>query len=810
MLGETRDHGADASPADGDAAPADAGGTRRRIRYFGDYELLEEIARGGMGVIYKARQVSLDRIVAIKMIRAGRLASDVDVRRFHAEAEAAANLQHPNIVAIHEVGEHEGRHYFSMDYIEGRSLEEMLRENPLPAGRAAGYARAIAEAVEYAHRQGTLHRDLKPSNVLIDRHDQPQITDFGLAKRVRKSDDLTKTGEVMGTPNYMSPEQATAKQADVKETADIYSLGAMLYALLTGRPPFQADTPLAMLKLVAEQEPVPPRMLNRNIPRDLETICLRCLEKERRRRYPTARELADDLQRFLNGEPIHARPVGRAERLWRWCRRKPVVAGLAALVAGAVVVGGVVSSHFAAEAARKREEADRRRHEARRSRYSADMVKARQDWEKGDAGRLWSFLDGHRPKPGEEDLRGWEWYYLQALLHKDLHTFRGHVGTVHAVDWSQDGSRLASAGEDHTLRVWSGVGGKPLGVLRGHSARVTSVAWSPDSRHLASASDDGTVRIWDWEKSEVIATLTGHRGPVNAVAWRADGRQLASAGKDSKVKVWDVATGEESLSLCCGQRTGPLSSVSWSPDGQRLAAGQGGTTTLWDVTTGGHRHVPDRSGLGPVWSVAWRPDGQLLAVANKQLRVQLWNPVTAEMESVLLDHKGPVRSVAWSPDGERLASASDDRTLKIWDVAAEKVAVTLFGHHAPVVSVTWKPDGTQLATASEDGTIKVWDATQVAEAVTTRRHSNWVIAVAWSPDGKRLASAHLESEVGIWDPDTGDELTKLKGHTDRVWCVAWSPDGKRLATGGMDKTVRVWEAVGGPALLVLEGLQRTV
>jgi len=305
-----------------------------RIRYFGDYELLGEIARGGMGVVYKARQVSLDRVVAVKMILAGQLASPGDVKRFYTEAQAAAQLNHPNIVAIHEVGHHDGQSYFSMDFVDGKNLAELTAGKPLVAVRAAGYVKTMAEAVHHAHLRGVLHRDLKPSNVLIDGDDRPCITDFGLAKQVEKRREVTQTGAVLGTPSYMPPEQAGGKGGEVGPPSDVYSLGAILYELLTGRPPFQATTPMDTLMQVLEAEPVSPRKLNPQTPRDLATICQKCLEKSPLRRYHSARELAEELGRFLNQEPILARPAGWWRRAWSRTRRQPlwVVTGVGSLV----------------------------------------------------------------------------------------------------------------------------------------------------------------------------------------------------------------------------------------------------------------------------------------------------------------------------------------------------------------------------------------------------------------------------------------------------------------------------------------------
>ena len=297
-------------------------------RVFGNYELLEQIGQGGMGVVFKARQRNLNRTVALKLMLSGPLASEAEIKRFRSEANAAATLQHPNVVAIHEVGEQDGRHYFSMEYVEGKSLAEVVRRTPLPAEQAVRYVKTIAEAVQYAHQRGILHRDLKPHNVLIDANDQPRITDFGLAKQIEVDSDLTVSGAVLGTPSYMPPEQAAGKRREIGPASDVYSLGAILYDLLTGRPPFRADTPLDTLRQVLDAEPAAPRLLNRKVPRDLETICLKCLAKERHSRYGSAQELADDLGRFQRHEPIHARPPGSAGRVWRWCRRKPAVAGL--------------------------------------------------------------------------------------------------------------------------------------------------------------------------------------------------------------------------------------------------------------------------------------------------------------------------------------------------------------------------------------------------------------------------------------------------------------------------------------------------
>jgi hypothetical protein len=375
------------------------------VRYFGDYELLKEIARGGMGVVYKARQRSLNRLAALKMILAGQLASAADVQRFHTEAEAAANLDHPNIVPIYEVGEHEGQHYFSMKLIEGGSLASEAARLTADPRAAAKLVATVARAVHHAHQCGILHRDLKPGNVLLSfsratpasadpalagvaRLNEfiPHVTDFGLAKRIQGDSALTQSGAIIGTPSYMAPEQAAGKKG-LTTACDVYALGAILYELLTGRPPFRAATPLDTVLQVIDREPDPPRKLNASVNRDLETVCLKCLRKEPEKRYDSAAALADDLERWLRGEPIEARPVGRTERLWRWCRRNPAVAALTVGTAAALLAGAVVGTVFGLGQRAARAEADRNAATAREQESKAREAAQRATKKEAEATR---------------------------------------------------------------------------------------------------------------------------------------------------------------------------------------------------------------------------------------------------------------------------------------------------------------------------------------------------------------------------------------------------------------------------------------
>ncbi len=415
-------------------------------RAVGGFTLIRKLASGGMGVVYLARQESLRRSVALKMILAGDHATDDEIQRFRHEAEAVAQLDHPGIVPIFEVGENLGLHYFSMAYVGGGTLADRLETGPLPPHQAAELLRQIAEAVGYAHQRGIIHRDLKPGNILMDEEGHPKVTDFGLAKHVSGLSQLTVTGQVMGTPSYMAPEQAAGRTAQVGPASDLYSLGALLYCLVTGRPPFQAATAVETLRQVMDHEPVSPRQLNASVSRDLETVCLKCLQKEPSKRYADAAALAEDLRRILAGEPIRARPVGTMERLWRWCRRNRVVATLGLGFLLSLLGGIVVSSIFAARALRKEAEALQAQALSDRRWYAAELGLARQDWEKGRIATVLRRLDSLRPaRPGAPDLRGFEWHYLNRLCHPELRTLRGSSEPVWSIAFSPDGRQLASA-----------------------------------------------------------------------------------------------------------------------------------------------------------------------------------------------------------------------------------------------------------------------------------------------------------------------------------------------------------------------------
>ncbi|MGE3780032.1 MAG: WD40 repeat domain-containing serine/threonine protein kinase, partial [Pirellulaceae bacterium] len=551
-----------------------AAGPGQKLSYVGEYELIEEIARGGMGVVFKARQQGLGRIVAVKMILAGYLATEQDVQRFQIEAQAAASLQHPNIVAIHQVGQHEGWHYFSMDYVEGRNLSELLRENLLPAREAAAYIRQIAKAIHYAHRQGTLHRDLKPSNVLIDEQGQVRITDFGLAMRVESGQDVTQTGQILGTPSYMPPEQARADRGQLGPASDVYALGAVLYECLTGRPPFRAESVVKTIEQVLHKEPATPRLLNSVVPRDLETICLKCLRKEPGRRYGSAQELAEDLDRFLNGRPILARRVSRSERAWRWCRRNPVVASLSTATLILLVTAATVSGWAAYREARLRRDADDARarlekayvdlqaEQLRGSQLQLSIDQLEQRRQELDQ----SLADGTtRLLAGEEKLfqtylqlaqGAWraenvelaDYYLSQCPAHlrntfwqnlkQQCYPQQVSLAGQSCVAISRDGRWLAAVSQG-SVGLWEMSSQQQVRTLSSDSATVRALAFSPDGTRLAAAAGTAVV-VWDLASGEVSRTLTGHSVDVTDVAFSPEGRQLASASS-----IQFRSTGEE-------------------------------------------------------------------------------------------------------------------------------------------------------------------------------------------------------------------------------------------------------------------------
>jgi WD40 repeat protein len=804
---------------------------------FGEYELLEEIARGGMGVVYRARQVRLNRIVALKMILAGQFAGQIEVLRFRAEAEAAANLRHPGIVAIHEIGEEEGQHYFSMDFVQGRNLAEIIKEGPLPSRQAARYTQAIAEAIHYAHQQGVLHRDLKPSNILIDENDQPRITDFGLAKRVRADFGLTVTGQLLGSPSFMPPEQTSGKSAKIGPPGDVYGIGAILYDLVTGRPPFQAETIDAVLVQLREADPVAPRLLNPSVSPDLETICVKCLEKEPARRYPTAQALADELGRFLRDEPIEARPIGAPSKVWRWCRRKPALALMVLLLhlVGAAGLAGILWQWRRAELSAVGERQQRNRAEAQA--YASDMNLVSQALEMNNLGRGLALLNRNRPHADGADLRGWEWRCLWQLTRSDeLATLGSHDHSVTAVRFSPLDDLLVSGSFDGKAKLWNPHTRLLTGELNlqdpvrslaiSHDGRLLCMLcthrgcclWDISSRHeianytipsgnfggaavfspgndrLALSVGHGDIQLLDLRSRTFVGTLSGHRREVMQLAFSRDGKTLYSAADDLTIRIWDVGALKESALLAGHEQW--VSSLALNPDESTLASGSAdGTIRIWDLKE--RRQMACLTNhVSLVWDVKFAPDGRQLASCGADQCIRLWATDPWREVRVLKGHLNEIWTLAYSPNGKLIASSGKDETVKLWSAEVHPPAPTKLPVPPNTVVASFSPDANWFC-FQNSRELTVWNTRtlrQIGHPIVSTS-DGYLVQVGL--DGSRLYLGSTSGEIRTCDVTSGRETDSLPGHHGPVTALALSRDGRLLASAALDQTLRIRELVSG-------------
>lgn len=825
------------------------------------YEILDEIGRGSMGVVYRARQLSLRRIVALKMIQDDRGDARL-MARFRAEAEAVARVQHPNIVQIFEVGEAQGRPYFSFELVEGQSLARRLAGKPQPFRESAQFIEVLARAMQVAHQRGIIHRDLKPANVLITSTGVPKITDFGLAKRLDDpAQNLTKIGEVVGTPHYMATEQAQGRTGDVGPATDVYALGAILYEMLTGRPPFTGKTPIEVVVRVGTEAVVPPSRLRRGVPRDLEAICLKCLEKNPLNRYPSAAALADDLRRYVEGRPAEVRDAGALEHGWMWGRRHPLGVALLTVVAvagvGLAIISGIHAARLReehnrvvaeqaklldqrdrtqaalkeaetqrdaatqargeAEAQRDRAaqaEAEALRHleESRRNQYALQLAQVAALAPR-DPERATDLLEDAARCP--IDLRDFTWGFLRRKCERPERTLAGHRRAILALGRSPNGKLLASAGGDHRTCIWELPAGKLLHTLAGHSGRVYAAAFAPDSKRLATASADHTIRIWDATTGKSLETLRDDR-PVLALAYSPDGSALISAGEAGSVKVWDPANGKLRGTLPTHQ--GPIHHIAFSADGKLLAtAGDNHTIRLWDLAAGQAKGTL-RGHEGRVYAVAFLPGGVLASVGDDG-KIILWDAASGVEKIRLTGHVGRVCCLAATPDGRNLATGATNSLfdhepatgqIKIWDVASGQERATLTHPAGGVYALAFADAGRTLAVGSDRGELRLQEMPIAGEGRTLRKHADSVMAVAFSPDGRTLASGSLDKTIQLWDAESGDLRTSVRGHESGVLAIAFAADRKIAASAGADGQVKLWDAHNGRVQHTLRGHSEAV
>ena len=748
---------------------------------LGDCELLEEIGRGGMGVVYNARQRRLGRLVAVKVLRGGEFAGAEARGRFKAEAENAARLRHPGIVAVYDFGEEQGVCWISMELIAGRNLDDVTRAQPMAATDAAQCVRQIAAAVQHAHKQGVLHRDLKPSNILLDAGGVPHIADFGIARRMEGTESFTRTGQMLGSPGFTAPEQALHGAADMR--TDVYGLGAILYSILTSRAPFHGPTTDSVLLRLRESEPLPPRQLNPAVPRDLETICLKCLAKEPARRYASAAAFKEDVERFLDGRPITARPVSALEKAWRWCCRHKLLTAAAFVTAASLIASALISQREAAVARHSEKRSRESESAAQRVVYARDIARAQEELRQHNR-RGFDLLEEHVPPlGGESDLRGWEWHYLHSQA-SAAELIEGGTFNVF-VSMSPDGRYFAQGGETGGIHIWDTATRGLVRTLPAGSRRITNVQWLADGRHIASCSYDADVRLHDALDGTLLKELPALQRPLMALSWKQDGSLFACADWQGAVII-RRANGEvvQHLSVPRGSVA-----LAWHPRESRLAVHGPDLRSVFVLDAGTAEPVLEWPVPHRVAALAWHPEGTRIALAegNGSLRLidadrtarTVWQRTEADQG---------IRFMQFTPDGTKLVLAKGNGAIAVLRSEDGADAGMIVAHASPGVASLSVANHAGVS-LGWTGDLRRWYLPQTSSEHTTLQAGGAVKSLTWSPDGRYLhiTTARAPAQPGktwewrhpVWDRSTGQWLETVSAA--RPDLGQWSPDGRRLA-----------------------------
>ena len=804
------------------AAFTGLGSSDDAARAFGEFSIRGEIGRGGMGIVYDAWQASLERRVALKVLPAAVAADARSSVRFLREAQIAARLAHPSVVSVYATGVHDVTPYYAMEYVDGETLRDIVRGRSRDAGArpfgdpddGLAYYRAVASAfagmldgLAHAHSRGVIHRDLKPSNLILDRQGTLRILDFGLA-RIEGQGTLTRSSDLLGSPLYMSPEQARRRRVDVDHRTDIYSAGVSLYEVLSGHPPFRGRDHSDTLAQIIDRNPLPPKRADPRVPSDLETIVLKSLRKDPRERYGTAEAFAQDLRRFIRGDPTEARPETILDRTLRAVMRHRVSIAIGLVLCVAAVVALVTHSVLIG-AARDRLAEEHEIGEARR--YVSEIRLCGRDWYEGIVGDFTSRLDGWIPVADEPDRRGWEWYWLRSL------PGRGLVFEFEATgaSWSPNGRELALqalGSESDEFAVVSLDTGRVRRRAR-HGRKIHRLHWSPDGARIASLSwfPDSGVKIWDAatgrELLSVVPTfgLESSRSAME-LAWSPSGRRFGLIDRFGRVEIWDALRGDVELRLFSDSsfQWGDTD-IEWSPDGEHIGLFVFGELSVVDAEDG---RVLERLGR-PAWArqghLSWHPDGSRVATAS-QRTIEVWDLRSGEI--VLSKETSPigVGRIAWSPDGRFLAAGFRDGSIRTLGADSLDVTATIYGHRDQCWDVAWDPGvgSPRIASSSRDGTVRVSDLSAPRGA---RRLDGYEepVAMAWSAEGQVVAVADRAlDEVRMTDASGHDVLSRIENFGDvHPQSIGFDPGGDRLALApdsDPDRGAGVWDWRSGRAL----------